>query len=270
MKNRTTLSIIVILVTVLFVFPAFSMFSSAQASAVASHINIHAPKLASCPTNSCSLNWAGYAITSSAGSVTLVSGSFTVPTVKCSSSNAFAAFWVGIDGFNDNTVEQTGITANPCDTSFAPPGYSAWYEFYPASPVYASFSVSAGDQVSAQVTYTPSTGVFTTTLTVTSSSTTVGTLTQSSTVSGAQSDSAEWITEAPSLGGQILPLANFGTVTFTSSSAIIGGTTGSISASFSSSAVHEITMVTRNGTVKALPSALSTDGTTFSVTWKHK
>ena len=78
------------------------------------------------------------------------------------------------------------------------------------------------------------------------------------------------ITEAPSVGGQILPLANFGTVTFTSSSATIGATTGSISASFPSSAQHEITMVTRNGTVKALLSSLSLAGTTFSVTWKHK
>ena len=123
MRNRTTVSILIIFAAILLILPAFNMFSSAQASAVASHIDIHAPKLARCPTNSCSLNWAGYAITSSAGSVTLVSGSFTVPTVSCSSSNAFAAFWVGIDGFNDNTVEQTGITANPCDTSFAPAGY---------------------------------------------------------------------------------------------------------------------------------------------------
>ena len=50
----------------------------------------------------------------------------------------------------------------------------------------------AGDQVSAKVTYDQNTGVFTTTLTVTSGGSTIGTLTQSLTVSGAQSDSAEW------------------------------------------------------------------------------
>jgi len=217
-----------------------------------------------------SLNWAGYAVDSSvAGSVTDVKGSFAIPTVSCNANNAFASFWVGIDGFSSNTVEQTGVTANPCNSSFAPVGYSAWFEFFPAAPVYASASLAPGESVSAEVTFSPSTGIFTTSITVKSGSTTVVTLTHSQTVSGAQSNSAEWIAEAPSVGGRILPLANFGSVSFTSASATIGGTTGSISASFPSSTTNEIVMVTRSGTVKAQPSALSGAGTSFSVAWKH-
>jgi len=217
-----------------------------------------------------SLNWAGYAVASSvAGSVTDVKGSFVIPTVSCNANNAFASFWVGIDGFNSNTVEQTGVTANPCNSSFAPVGYSAWFEFFPAAPVYASASLAPGESVSAEVKFAPSTGLFTTSITVKSGSTTIVTLTQSQTVSGAQANSAEWIAEAPSVGGRILPLANFGSISFTSASATIGGTTGSISASFPSSTANELVMVTRGGTVKAQPSALMSSGSSFSVTWKH-
>jgi Peptidase A4 family len=222
-------------------------------------------------TTAASLNWAGYAIASlTAGSVTDVKGSFTIPTVSCNTNNAFASFWVGIDGFNSNTVEQTGVTANPCNSSFAPHGYSAWFEFFPAAPVYASASLAPGETVSAEVTFTPSTGIFTTSISVKSGSTTVATLTHSQTVSGAQSTSAEWIAEAPSVSGRILPLANFGSITFTSASATVGGTTGSISTTFPSSTNNEIVMVTRGGTVKAQPSGLSSNGTSFSVTWKHQ
>lgn len=217
-----------------------------------------------------SLNWAGYAVSSSvAGSVTDVKGSFTIPTVSCNANNAFASFWVGIDGFSSGTVEQTGVTANPCNSSLAPVGYSAWFEFFPAAPVYASASLAPGESVTAEVTFSPNTGIFTTNIIVKSGGTTVATLTHSQTVSGAQANSAEWIAEAPSAGGKILPLANFGTVSFTSASATIGGTTGSISAAFPSSTANEIVMVTRHGTVKAQPSALSGAGTSFSVTWKH-
>jgi hypothetical protein len=44
-----------------------------------------------------------------------------------------------------------------------------------------------------------------------------------SAVPNAQASSAEWIAEAPSSGG-VLPLANFGSVTFTNGQATISGT----------------------------------------------
>lgn len=251
-------------------------FGAVPVQATPSHISaspVHTtfpPSSSNAITTVQSLNWAGYAVSSSVtGSVTDVKGSFTIPTASCNTKNAFASFWVGIDGFNSGTVEQTGVTANPCNTSLAPVGYSAWFEFFPAAPVYASKSLAPGETASAEVTFSPSTGIFTTSITVKSGSTTIVTLTHSQTVSGAAASSAEWIAEAPSSGGKILPLANFGTVSFSSASATIGGTTGSISASFPSSTANEIVMVTRGGTVKAQPSALSGGGSSFSVTWKH-
>lgn len=70
-------------------------------------------------------NWSGYAVTGS--SFTNATASWFVPTVNCSKTpNTYAAFWVGIDGYSSNTVEQTG-TDSDCDG--ASPSYYAWYEF---------------------------------------------------------------------------------------------------------------------------------------------
>src|SRR5438093_1139908 len=65
----------------------------------------------------------------------------------------------------------------------------------------------------------------------------------------------------------ILPLADFGTVSFSACTAIVSGTPGTIG-SFGSS-VQVITMVSNSGAVKAQPSSLSgSGGDSFSVTWK--
>jgi hypothetical protein len=92
-------------------------------------------------------NWGGYAAT---GSFTSVSGSWVEPSVTCNSYNDLFAPWVGIDGFNSSTVEQTGVQT---DCSSGSPVLSAWYEMYPAAPVYWSDAVSQGDHITASVTY---------------------------------------------------------------------------------------------------------------------
>ena len=217
-------------------------------------------------------NWAGYAVTASNYSVSNVTASFIVPTVN-TGGNSYAAFWVGIDGFNDGTVEQTGIIAEP--TGHGPHSsteYQVWYEFYPAAPVYASFTAAPGDSVYATVSYDNQTEYFTTCISVSSSTGHVGTFSHSQTVSGAQDDSAEWIVEAPASGGEILPLADFGTAYFGYSNTGIANTNyATISGvhdpigSFTSAT--EIIMVSSSGVPEATPSALSSNGTSFSVTY---
>ncbi len=76
---------------------------------------------------------------------------------------------------------------------------------------------------------------------------------------------AEVIAEAPATESssgnlEILPLADFGKVTFTD--ATVNG------ASLSASHPEQLTMAYANGTVKALASPIS-GGRTFSVNWKH-
>ncbi len=96
-------------------------------------------------------NWGGYV---SFGSFTTATASWTEPSVTCNSTNDLFAPWVGIDGDGSSTVEQTGV-ATDCSSGRAV--YQAWYEMYPAAPVYYSTSsapVSAGDKITATVTRT--------------------------------------------------------------------------------------------------------------------
>ncbi len=196
-----------------------------------------------------STNWAGYA--TAQGPFTAVSAGWTQPAVKCGSKTTYASFWVGLDGYNSNTVEQTG-TLELCSGGHA--SYYGWVEFYPALPKYFSAVVAPGDVFTASVT--ESAGRFTTKL---HNATEGWTGIAHKTLSAARS-SAEVIAEAPSDSSGVLPLANFGTVKFTNARAngtIIG--------------VHspiDIVMKTSTGTLKAQPSAL-TNGRTFTVTWHH-
>jgi hypothetical protein len=211
--------------------------------------------------NSNSTNWSGYAVTGASGSVSDAKGSWTVPTIQgtCPSTNQYSSFWVGIDGFNSGTVEQTGTDS---DCQNGAPTYYAWFEFFPhPSFLINGLTISPGDHMTAEARFSGRSFVVTIT-----DATTGASFSTSSKVRGAQRSSAEWIAEAPSSSGGVLPLANFGTVSFSSSAATISGTPGTIG-SFGN-AVQQITMVTSSGTVKAQPSALSTSGDSFSVTWK--
>ena len=227
-------------------------------------------------TSTQSENWAGYAVTGGNYTVSNVTESFVVPTVD-TGGNSYAAFWVGIDGFNDGTVEQTGILAEPSGHGpHASTVYLVWYEFYPAAPVYASFNAAPGDLVYASVNYSQSSGIFTTYISVSNSDgQLVGTFGHNQSVTGVQADSAEWIVEAPSSSSGVLPLANFGTAHFgkyytdytNTNYATVNGTYGSIG-SFNN--VTSIVMVSSNGTPEATPSALFDSGTSFNVTYDQK
>jgi peptidase A4-like protein len=217
-----------------------------------------------------STNWSGYAVTGSTGSVTDAKGSWKVPAIvgACPSTNQYSSFWVGIDGFNSGTVEQTGTDS---DCQGGSPTYYAWYEFYPhPSFIISGITVHPGDTMSAEASFNGRS------FTVTIKDTTTGqSFSTSAKVRSAQRSSAEWIAEAPSSSGGILPLADFGTVYFgtdntgvsSTNYATINGVTGSIG-SFGSN-VQVITMVSNSGSgaIKAQPSSLSSDGTSFSVTW---
>jgi Peptidase A4 family len=208
-----------------------------------------------------STNWSGYAVTGASGSVSIAKGSWVVPAIQgsCTSTAQYSSFWVGIDGFNSGTVEQTGTDS---DCQNGAPTYYAWFEFFPhPSFLINGMTITPGDHMTAQASFNGRS--FTVTITDT---TTGATFSTSSRVRGAQRSSAEWIAEAPSSSGGILPLANFGTVNFSSCTATLNGSTGTIG-SYGSS-VQQITMVTSSGVIKAQPSALSGSGDSFSVTWK--
>ncbi len=204
-------------------------------------------------TASTSSNWSGYAVTTKAGAVTNVSGAWVVPAVT-GTGNTYSSVWVGIDGYNSSTVEQIGTEQ---DISNGKPVYYAWYEMYPQYPVNLSLAIHPGNTISAHVSY-GSSGIFTLQITNT---TTGGTFTTTQSLTSAQRSSAEWIVEAPSAGG-VLPLANFGQVTFSAATATINGSTGPIDTWPN----YSTNMVSRSGT-EDTTSSLNSTGDGFTETF---
>ncbi|GAA1245135.1 G1 family endopeptidase [Kitasatospora nipponensis] len=194
-------------------------------------------------------NWGGYAAQGSG--FTSVSATWTEPRATCKSTNDLYAPWVGIDGYGSSSVEQTGVAT---DCSSGSPVNQAWYEMYPANPVYLSLSsypVSAGDVISASVTYTGS-NKYALKLT---DSTRGWTYSTTKTLS-AQRTSAEVIIESPTGS-----YPNFGTLNFTSATV-----NGRALSSYGPVALDP----SSNGTYEARTSALGSGGTSFSDTFLHE
>jgi hypothetical protein len=176
-----------------------------------------------------SQNWAGYVVQSKkAQSFSTVSGNWTEPTVSASSGQGASAFWVGLGGASAHSaaLEQVGTSA---DVVNGQSQYYAWYELVPAPETKLNMTIRPGDHIASRVT------VHGTKVTVSLADETTGhSASKTLHMSNPDTSSAEWIAEAPSAvtpggGTQILPLANFGKVTFTNASATAAGHTGSIS-----------------------------------------
>ncbi len=243
-----------------------------------------------------SSNWSGISLNTAPGAVTSVSASWFVPAVTGSDAG-YSSTWVGIDGDISSTVEQIGTESDTAYTAAhdGTPQYYAWYEMYPAGYHYTTpTTVSPGDQITASVVYAGQTKTGTKindnyTLTI-SDSTPSLTYPQGWTFSTVQSvpnhkigqrNSAEWIQEAPS-GGGVLPLANFGSVTFTNARATISNVNGTIASFVGNPSVVnygtaanplEINLIdmgtfTRSGqwtSIKDETSLLSASGDSFTV-----
>jgi hypothetical protein len=201
-----------------------------------------------------STNWSGYAGTT--GTYTSASASWTQPTGKCSSGDQYAAFWVGLDGYSSDTVEQTG---SEVDCVGRTAQYYAWYEMYPGPSANYSNTVRPGDHFNATVTYEGSNefSLYIADTTQGWSHTTIASL------AGAARSSAEVVVEAPccTSDGGILPLTDFGTVNITGSEAngsAIGNAGG----------LTEIIMIDNEGRDKDTVSSLS-GGENYSATWER-
>lgn len=211
-----------------------------------------------------STNWSGYAVAATS-KFTDVVGSWKQPIATCSGSgDKYAAFWVGIDGYTSQTVEQLG-TDSDCNGSS--PSYYGWYEMYPAGSVNLSskYRVSPGDKITAEVKVSGSS------FTLSMKDVTAG-WTFSTTKTGSSSlkqSSAEWIAEAPSSISGVLPLSDFGKVTFSNAEAATGGSDEPISSFTDSSGPHRITMTnTAKTATRAAPGKVFKSGKGFEVTWK--
>ena len=164
-----------------------------------------------------SANWSGYAAHRSGVKFTRVSGSWTQPSATCTPGHrTYSAFWVGLGGYslNSNSLEQIGTEVD-CSASGAVRS-TAWYELVPAGSRAIHIAVQPGDAMTADVVVVGH-DVTVELRDITRQRSFVKRL-HAKTI---DTTSAEWIAEAPSecvsdTACETLPLADFGTATFTS------------------------------------------------------
>lgn len=253
-----------LLIAGLFILSSLAVISPATGNAINSNSIWN--------SSSSSYNWSGYAVTSGTNSVSYVSATWTVPSVTCIIFSGYqldyltsaASMWIGIDGYNSPTVEQTGIEM---DCNSGTPSYYVWWELYPDFASQYLFSVNAGDTITAHISYYPGTLynpikslIFSIQDTTTGSSSYFSRQIESSW----HRSSAEWVVERPSFcsSGCYKYLSNFGTATFNSAQTSISGSTHGISGN-----VYQITMKNSQGNNLAVPSSTYNSGESFHDYW---
>ena len=171
-----------------------------------------------------STNWAGGVVEGSGFKT--VTGTFTIPKVTVPSGGSSrtlysASAWVGIDGYScSSAILQTGVDFSIQNGVVT---YDSWYEWYPDYAYdFTGISFSAGDSVTVTVTASSKTGGVATIKNNSKGTSVSHTFTSQTAGSLCQTD-AEWIVEdfTQIQNGQqsLVPLVNFGTVTFSGASA---------------------------------------------------
>jgi hypothetical protein len=176
------------------------------------------------PFPTISENWSGYGVVSKKP-FTSVASTWVEPTVKCTgAAHQMTSNWVGLDGFNDQTVEQDGTGAWCGGPSHLTPMYNAWIEMYPLPEVNV-FKVNAGDIIQASVNYSTG-GNFTLTVTDATRGVSKSVTDQCASCTRA---SAEWIIERPAYCNNaftrcdLYALPNYGTTTMSGDTASLNG-----------------------------------------------
>ena len=199
-----------------------------------------------------SYNWAGY-VASGAG-YTSVSGNWTVPQIPSTTNFTADASWIGIGGVNNTDLIQTGTQAI---TSGSSATYQAWYEMLPAVSQPISITVNPGDSISASIAESG-----TNQWTISLRDNTNGQNFQTVVSYDSSGSNAEWIEEMPSQGNNaFIPLDNFGTIQFSGAAATRNGQT----LTPSQLGAQTMSMINTNGQILAEPSALGSDGASFTV-----
>lgn len=224
---------------------------------------VRAPGHSSSPT--VSLNWSGYAATSKTP-FNSVQSTFVQPSVRCPGIRyQWTSNWVGLDGYNDQTVEQDGTFAHCGGKNHTTPSYEAWIEMFPAPSVNA-FRVNPGDIMKASVNYAG--GRFTLTIADLTSGKSKTTVARCASCKRA---SAEWIIERPALcsgsctSGFLTELANYRTTTMSGSTASVDGGSVKNVGGFHNVPIYMIDPLKRGFVSLDTVSPLS--GPSFTATW---
>lgn len=169
-----------------------------------------------------SKNWAGVVRENppASGTYTAVSATFTVPDPTATDNSGdmqAVSAWVGIDGDTyTQAILQTGVDSY---IQNGEKSYDAWYEWYPNVAENFDLGITAGDVIVARVeSKSPSEGVAIIE-NKSSGKTATKTLSAPSETATLGGQNAEWIVEDFNSGNTMVPLVNFGKVTFTGAQA---------------------------------------------------
>ena len=110
-------------------------------------------------SNLSSYNWAGYVTTvntiaNPASDITAINGSWIVQAASKSNNTVYSSQWIGIGGFNDSTLIQTGTSSDYSPSQLANSSYYAWYELLPAGEselLPSKYPVSPNDIIRADI-----------------------------------------------------------------------------------------------------------------------
>jgi hypothetical protein len=179
-----------------------------------------------------STNWSGGVVFAPSGqSFRWVEGDWVVPDIDAPTQDQwyYCASWIGLDGDGSNDVCQAGVGSQVYQngTSISKTFYP-WWEWYPNFEVQiTNLPISPGDMVTMLIC---TSGANATTASVSFSNRTTGASTSFSfdAPSGTElvGNCAEWIVEAPTVGGAQSALADYGEVFFSVCEAFLtNGTT---------------------------------------------
>jgi hypothetical protein len=145
-------------------------------------------------------NWSGYAGTLTGA--TEVEGNWTVPSVRKTKGNTYSSSWIGIDGFTNDDLIQTGTEQDWVNGHAV---YDAWWEILPASEtVITHMTVHPGDSMTADIFFAGAGDWWIS----------IEDVTESEPFSILQpysgpADSVEWIQEATTINGKIATEAHY-------------------------------------------------------------
>lgn len=207
-----------------------------------------------------SATWSGYVVTPHTP-LTDVGASWKVPPVTCrvTTQQQAAVFWVGLDGWSDQTVEQAGTEAYCSGTT---PVYTAWWELFPSNHITQVFSVRPGDAITASVTYRS--GIYTITVKDLTNRRTSTVKARCPTTMLCKRSSAEWIAESPTYGTQKAYLPPWSPLTFTG--ALASAVVDQRSARISSFVNFPVVMTGLHGR-QAAAGSLQGGGSGFTDSW---
>ncbi|HYB91681.1 MAG TPA: G1 family glutamic endopeptidase [Candidatus Binataceae bacterium] len=225
-----------------------------------------------------SYNWSGYAVVHKKPAFTSVTGTWIIPTVQqafgsCTGGWDYSAQWVGIDGFSNKLLEQSGSGADAyCNGSTKATSYYPWIEWLPApeyelvgDPLYpgdyvevtvAATDWSGGESSNGTLVYTDVTQNWQISISFTAAS--IG----GNYVVG---ESAEWIVEAPEVGGNIATLANYVTDPWFGTTAADTSHKTYLPGSSKGATANAVSMVDSGGGIISSVDLLGTDSLWFFV-----